>query len=384
MRSPLSLLLLATLVQAQDTKPPLPCQPCTSHGELPCKAHGKGVLELEKVVRFCSVAADCKTCQGALATDCKSCRNQPAETALAERVKLAQQLLTQRRKDIDAVIDNKPLLHLTTEHLDLVFSIRPLTIGRDKIETHPLMHLYGQRIEALRTLFLQTFDVPDGDLPGRLRIHMFRDEQDHAFFGPRVTGMGGGSSTGTKLMGAECVYSMWHDPRGMPDDEALHRTIIHNTSHLLLSNMTPAVWLGNRKHGWIDEGLAHWFEDKLTGKCTNFCYEEIALTPGAGFKGGRWRVPVRKLVDDGKARSFAELSALNTDQLDFQDHAMVFACVDFLITAHGGPKFRDLVRLIKRDKPTRDALQEVYGLNPLTFDTRLHEWVKATYPLQER
>ena len=24
----------------------------------------------------------------------------------------------------------------------------------------------------------------------------------------------------------------------------------------------PMLWLGNHKHGWLDEGIPHWFEDK--------------------------------------------------------------------------------------------------------------------------
>jgi hypothetical protein len=212
---------------------------------------------------------------------------------------------------------------------------------------------------------------------------MFRDQQDHTLIGPRVTGIGTSNSTGVKLMGMSSVFSMWHDQRSLVDDEALHRNIVHNVTHLLLSNMQNSVWLGNRKHGWIDEGLAHWFEDKITGKCTNFCFEEVLMQPGIGFKNGRWRAPVRQLVDAGKLKSFAELSALNTDQLEMQDHAHAFACIDWLLTVHGGPKFRDFLRLLKKEKTTRDALQEIYGLNPLTFDPAFQAWVKATYSPQE-
>ena len=183
-------------------------------------------------------------------------------------------------------------------------------------------------------------------------------------------------------MGVPCVYSMWQDKRAMKDDEALHRTVVHNVAHLLLGNMTPSNWIGNRKHGWIDAGVAHWFEDKVTGKCTNFCFEEQLLHPSAGFKGGNWRTPVRKLVDAGKYTSFAELSQRNTDQLSFVEHALAFAYVDFLLAAHGGEKFRDLLRLVKQDVATRDALQRTYGLNPLTLQPAFETWVKANYSLR--
>jgi hypothetical protein len=185
-------------------------------------------------------------------------------------------------------------------------------------------------------------------------------------------------------MGSNAVYSMWMDPHSITDDESLHRNVVHNVTHLLLANMTPVMWIGNRKHGWVDEGLAHWFEDKVTGKCTNFCFEEVLLQPGAGFKAGRWRTPVRKLVDAGKIKSFAELSQLNNDQLTFEDHAIAFAYVDFLLQTFGGPKFRDMLRMLKSDKPTRDAMQQCFGLNMLAVDGQFVEWVKAHYSPVEK
>jgi hypothetical protein len=375
--------LLVAAAAAQAEPPHVLCKSCESHGSLPCKQHGKGMLEKEHAVQFCSAAAECKQCLGALALDCRSCRNEPVQKGIEERQKLAREWLAARRKAVDELTRNQPLWHLQTAHADLCFSIKPLTIGKEKVDTHPLMHLYGERIEALRALFLELLDLPAAQLPARLEIFMFRDQQDHSLIGPRVTGIGTSGSTGTKLMGANAVFSMWMDPRSLVDDEALHRNVVHNVTHLLLSNMQPSVWLGNRKHGWIDEGLAHWFEDKVTGKCTNFCFEEVLMQPGIGFKNGRWRAPVRQLVDAGKLKSFAEVSILNTDQLEMQDHAHAFACIDFLLTVHGGPKFRDFLRLVKKDQPLREALQAIYGLNPLTFDPAFQTWVKATYSPQE-
>ena len=377
----------AAAQQAEPQAPKVVCRMCESRGTFPCTKHGKQ-LDLELPANgalFCSVAAQCKVCGGSLATDCKTCDNVPAQTELERRRQLAQDWLQARRKALPEVEDRKELVHLSTAHVDLAFSIRPTTIGKTKVETHPLAHLYAQRIEELRTLFLTTFEIPEAELTGKLEIYMFRDAQDHAQVGPRVTGIGTSQSTGVKLMGVECVFSMWQDLRQMPNDEALHRNLVHNVTHLLLSNAKPEQFLGNRKAGWIDEGVAHWFEDKVTGKCTNFCFEEVLLQPGAGFKGGRWRAPVRRMVDAGEDRSFAELSIQNTDQLSFTDHALAFAYVDFLITSQGGAKFRELIKLAKRDQPMREALQAVYGLNPLTIVAPFRQWVKDNYsPLDPR
>lgn len=357
------------------------CKFCGGHGTLPCKRHDKpaGAEEAGGIVQWCSDVVACKTCAGALAADCRSCRNPVAEQALAKRQQLAREWLEQRRKDVDALAAREPFLHLATTHFDLAFSLRPTTVGRVKLDPHARMHLYGERLEALRTLFLQVLELAEGDLPDRCAIFMFDDQRDHAAIGPRVTGMGTGNTVGLKLMGPQYAYSMWQDKRTLPDDEAVHRNVVHNTTHLLLSQMPPALWLGNHQHGWIDEGVANWFEDRIGGKCTNYCYEEVLLVAGAGFKGGKWRPAVRKLVDEGKVPTFAALSTLNTDQLTYEQHAFAFAFVDWLITAYGGPKFRDFLRAVKGTQATRDALQAVYGLTMLTVDDAFRTWVGDNY-----
>lgn len=374
--------LLVVLAASQDD--PVHCRKCANRGSDPCGKHGRE-LDRERAEHgtlFCSEVAACKSCGGALLVDCKRCENPAAQAVILRRRALVADWLAARREAVDAITDNVPVMHLQTPHCELAFSIRPLTVGRKKLDTHALMHLYGERLESLRALFVSTLELEPKDLPGTLQVFMFRDHQDHQIFGPRATGLGVSESTGTKLMGVPCIYSMWQDPRQMPGDEQLHRTIVHNVTHLLLSNMLPSQWLGNRGHGWLDAGVAHWFEDKATGRCANFCFEEVLLQPGAGFKGGTWRAPVRKLVDAGQTVSFAELSQRNTDQLTFAEHAVAFAYVDFLLEAHGGAKFRDLLRLVKAGLPTREALQKIYGLNPLNIDDRFKAWVREHYSLR--
>lgn len=380
----------------QDPGPRVQCKFCESRGSIPCTKHGKGMLEKEAEydgTLLCSAAIECKHCAGALATECRSCTNPHVEQAILARRKLAAEWLAQRRKDVDDVTKNQPLWHLQTPHVDLVFSIRPMTIGKTKVETHPLMHVYGQRMEALRTRFMQLFELKDDDFDieektnrrMRLQLYMFRDQQDNNVISPRVTGIGMSRATGTKLMGPTPVYSMYHDLSSMKDDDALHRNMVHNVTHLLLSQVSPATWIGNRKHGWVDEGLAHWFEDAVTGLCTNFCFEEVMTDPGIGWKGGRWRAPVRQMVDAGKQTPFAELSTLNNDQLDMPQHALAFAHVDHLLATGGGKKFLALARQLKAGKTTRDALQAVYATNPLKLETDFQAWVKATYaPVDEK
>lgn len=373
----LAALIAVSALRAQDAG----CPSCNGTGTRECANH-KATLDAEKAALACSEAAKCKQCAGALAKDCVGCVNPLTDADLSKRREAVASWLAQRRKDVDEVTGGKEIMHLRTATLELAFSVRPLTVGRVKLDTHALMHLYAQRIETLRGLFLTTFGLTDKVFTGPLRIYLFKDQIDHRKLAPRVTGQGA-NSNGVKLMGADSVYCAHHNPQTMPGDEELHRNVVHNVTHLLLSNAEPTSWLGNRKCGWVDEGVAHWFEDKITAKCTNFCYEEVALQPGAGFKGGRWRVPVRKLVEAGKLGGFARLSTLNTDELTFEDHAHAFACVDFLLATKGGPALWKVIASLKRGTALRDALKEGCGLNVLSFDAELQTWIKANYPLEE-
>jgi hypothetical protein len=281
-------------------------------------------------------------------------------------------------------------VHGKSAHVDLTFSLAPMTVGKRKLDTHRLMHLYLERIESIRRSFCELFALTDRDFPlageqvsPRLQIYMLGDPADHRELTPRVTGISA-AGAGVKLMGATSVYCMLDDKRILPDDEAVHRNIAHSVAHLLLANALPCAWIGNKKHGWVDEGVAHYFEYRVDGRCSNFCYEEVGLAPGANFAGGRWRVAIRKLVEAGDSRKFTAIYTKNSDQLDFVDHAHAFAYVEFLIARYGGERFADFVRLVKRKTPTRDALRDAFGISLLAFDDAFSEWVRATYPLRAK
>ena len=372
------LALLAAVAPAQEPAPP--CAACKSARAVPCGKHGRQLaLEQAPLVRHCSIAIVCKVCGGALAADCTKCVDPAGEAALAERRELARAWLAERRATIDAVTAREPYLHLATPHFELAFLLKPAAVGGERLDQHARMHRYGERLEALHAAFVAALELTEADLPERMTVAMSEQQRDHALLGPRLTGIGQARSVGLKWMGPHYVYSMWNDQRSLPDDEAVHRNLVHNVAHLLLSQMQPALFLGNRGHGWIDEGVAHWFEDRLVGKCTNFCFEEVLLQSPASFRGGKWRQAVRQLVDGGKAVAFAALADRNTDQLTFVEHTLAFAYVDFLLTAHGGAKFRDFVRLVKRGQATREALLQVYGFHSLSIDEVFVPWVKAHY-----
>ncbi|MEM7206018.1 MAG: hypothetical protein AAF628_37530 [Planctomycetota bacterium] len=368
------LLFLAVGTPAQD------CRSCSDQGLRECKKH-RGLLAQEREVEFCSVAAACRTCAGALAADCKRCDDPATQGELESRQALVAAWVAARRARIDEHATRGEILHARTAHVDLAFSIRPLMVGKKKLDSHRLMHLYLERIEALHARFCQVFGIEDSVFSTRLQLFVFHDRDDHRVIAPREAG-GGGEALGMKLMGNSAVYSMWHDRRLMRSDEELFRNLVHNVTHLLVSNMPPQAWLGNRGSGWLDEGISHWFEDALTGKCTTFCYEEVGQGLQHSFGAGEWRVPLRKLLEAGKLEPFAAVSLLNTDQMNGRQRMQSFAYVDFLLQEHGGEALRRLVEQRKADLPLRNALRDATGLTVLNVDPKLADWMRAHYPLE--
>ena len=364
------------------SSPKVLCSFCKDKGAKDCKKHGKGILELERKVLYCSVAAACKTCAGALSVDCKRCKNPVVEQSAQQRRQLAREFLDQRRQKVDKHLrKSEVILHGRTDHVVLAFSVQPLTVGRQKLDTHRLMHLYLERLEALYQDFKKTFALTDADFNIPLSIYMFRATATHLEIAPRVTGIGG-RGTGRKFMGSDMVYCMCFDRKTMRNDDDLHGSVAHNVAHLLVNRMRPHEWIYNKRHGWLDAGIAHWFEHKASGSCRTFCHEEVALDPGSGYKGGKWRVAIRKLVEAGDIPRLGQFYNLKVDQLTLQQHAVSFAYVDFLIRKHGGAKLRDVIRMIKKKTPTSTALNKVYKLNVLNIEEPFRQWVRENYPLK--
>ena len=380
-------LLALALAGGGTSQDRVSCERCGSHGEIDCGQHRGELLELERGVLHCSVAIGCRKCAGALTVDCKECTNPRVEAARAKRSELAAAWLAERRETIAAhCIEPDEVLFLSTAHCELAFTLAATTVGRSKLDPHRLMHLHGQRIEELRAKFLAAFELDEGafpreaeDVSPRLFVHMFEDARDQRAISPRVTGIGS-RGTGVKLMGATLAYSMVRDPRTMRNDTDVHRNLVHNVTHLLLSSMEPTVWIGNRGHGWLDEGVAHWFEEQVDGRCANFCYEEVGVAPGANWKNGKWRVGIRQEADANRLLRFTELYQKNSDELDFQAHAHAFAWVDFLIATQGGRKFGEFLKRVKGGEASRDAMTAVFGFGPLAFDEAFESWVEETYP----
>ena len=365
------------------------CPVCNHKGHFACKRHKKERELFEKSgAIYDSVLAECKDCSGCFFKDCSKCDNQDVQARDDARRAKIKAWLDERRKTVDGLVDHK-LLHVQSRWHRITWDLKGMKVGRRKLSQYEHLHLFVKRLHEHRELYKKILKVSDRELPDVIDLYAWRDGRDQSLAAPKFTGMGS-SGVGVKLMGSQSVYSMHFQRSYIRSDADLHRHLVHNMTHLLTSQMTPANWIGRLKAGWVDAGLAHYFEFKLDEKCTTYCYQEVATNPN--FKGGKWLVPIRRMVASGrKLPSFPAIAKLNTDQLKPKEHAISFSYVHFLLEGDWKSKVQEanggqgrsmvvLIRALKAKKPIRQALKESYGLSPLNIEEVWKAWVLKTYP----
>ena len=353
------------------------CLNCKTTGQEPCpdKVHKKVDCELEANARYCSMVFDCETCAGVGFIDCTECERPDVEGELATK---AEGLPAIRKKVLEYDEEMGFELHtIVSDNFELVWEIESMKVGRKKLDQHELMHLWVDRLEELREDYVTTLKVKEGSFRQRIRVFVWwlpKDQKDGSL---RFCQQG--NEEGVKLLGLNPTYSLCGNKKNHKNDESLHRNIVHNVAHLLLSHQDPMDWIGNKKGGWADAGLAHWFEDRYWEKCDTYCYQE--QNTNVDFKGGKWKPAVRKMVREDDYPKIGTVFSKNTDGLTLEEHAIAFSYVDFLI--HEDAKmFNLLCRRLRSKTPTRDALAEAFGYTPIQMEEAWAAWVEDTYPLR--
>lgn len=349
------------------------CKKCQSTGRQPCTEHERADCELEDGVLFCSVIADCAVCSGVGWTPCADCDNAPVRLKITEKKDSIA-----ARKVALGYIDTtmkRPVRKAESEHFILVWEMERLKIDKKWMESHALLHLYLKRLEALYADYCARMQITDKEFVEKFRVFVWQLPQDHHDAGLRFCRQS--AKGGVKLMGQTPSYSVCGNKQNFQDDEKLHRNIVHSVTHLILSAQRPVAWIGNIKAGWLDEGLAHYFEDRYWSICDTYCYQE--QNSNVDFKGGKYRLAVRRMIEEEKTPSPAEVFQQNVDTLTLPMHAACFSYVEFLLTKDAA-KFNELVKKLKDKVPTRDALKQTFGMSVMDFEAQWKSWVLQTYP----
>jgi hypothetical protein len=362
---------------AQDKKL---CPKCKSTGKIPNPFLTEAIIALEENVEYCSHVFDAdKTGRGLPWFPCERCRNPSLEKKAREEfdqlVADREAWIQSRRDAVDRVVEpRRELLHLQTKHFTIAWNIpRITTADKKKYKMHEALHLYAQRMEDFYADFLRTLDIKDEEMRNRRHfLYLFEDQKSCLKAAKEFTGLNCWNAA--KLPGNPSILVSWKDITYLKTDEDFHRHLIHHVSHLLNIAYFRMEWMALTA-GWADEGLAHYFEMKYFNKADNTCDEEGEEEE---LSNSDWEVEVRKLVEEEKAVSFAEISVKTTTGLHGDDHKLSWSYVDFLMKKNPR-KFKLFMQAIKLKKPAMEALKESYGLNFITFQSQWKAYVLEKY-----
>ena len=376
----LAVLLLSSTLPAQAE-----CAKCSSTGEVVCK---RCVPELETAVTHCSVAASCRVCGGAGVSACASCRR-GVRAATTERAKQAQAWLAERQKRLThADLGVAPSL-CATPTFELWFAPGGIE-GCPERDPHRQMHLYADRLEALRQRAQRLLDLRIDPVPGeRLPlVAILRQSADIERLGAEL---GVSEAQGLGVLDLDRVVGIvQHAPPLARGDAELHRLVLHAGAQLLLAHALRSVNAPAGNWAWLRTGLAHWLVADLGGGiCDTLCILDRPQPPVRYF-GGNWRLATRELLASGQLPELADWFATDVSDYDLARHALAFAFVDFLQTASAAPttgtdsaRARPLVALAqacRRGEAVEPALQAALGGAIATIDARFRAFVEANYP----
>ena len=362
------------------------CGVCHTTGKVPFEVP-KDVVEIEKGCLYCSeVVENAAANYGFDFQACPKCQAPSLRAKVQKELdaKHQEQLdWIKSRREIDQFVDDPKglhLMHVATPHFELAWSIPKVKVGKIVLDQHASMHLYAKRLEEFYQLYLDQFGWKHETDQKNVRhtIMCFESAKHATKCQPKYCGMGGtGITDGVKLMGIKSNFVCWWNKTKNREDSEFHEYLVHNIAHHFLCSNYNFFWLA-RKNGWIDEGLAHYFTDRLFHQCRTHCYQE--QDEAANWIFGSWRAEVRKRVALNKIPVFAETTIKHGESLNAEEHMFVWSWVQYLNDNFDHAKFAQLVKGLKDQLPLRSLLQDLYGVSSFQFVENWKKYVMDTYP----
>jgi hypothetical protein len=373
------ILVTAALFSAQvdEDKVGTGCDFCKNRGAVACERHDKHLLPLEEQVRFCSIAANCKDCQGALLVDCKRCNGGPDSVILEKRL-LTYKNYLESPSGPEELFD-RLMPRVVTEHYDLIIDVAKLKDGSRKLNGHEVAHLMAIELEKAAKLLNSHFGAKPFNNSRRTRIWYWNTLKDHKRVNLDLLKQN--SEMGFSLYGVAPASSDWAGSKGL-EFKAMNviSNAVHKGTHLRLSNLFRVEWIGNKKAGWFDIGAAHWYEDKLFQRVSTYCIDEA--NNDLDYEGGKWRVAMRKYLNKNRDGILPELVGKVSGTLRDYEHALAWSLYDWVATEH--PKaLKPLLMGYKDRVESRDLFRKHLDMTVLQVEAAWREWVAATYPVKD-
>ncbi|MEM6671399.1 MAG: hypothetical protein AAF726_01065 [Planctomycetota bacterium] len=353
------------------------CRRCDHRGVVACPEHDDEMLEAEKHVLFCSVAARCETCLGALVIDCKHCDGGPESARIEERRAEIRAWLA--GSEVERHFE-RPVMRCETKHFELVFDLQEkVREGRKKVDPHVLMHRVADDTSHVAEKVVEHFGVGEDDIFAKMRMWMWEEPSDHA--SALETFLQSSATGDFKLLGRDPVFSVWKEPGLFATVSAVRSVFTHNAGHMLVSNLFRERDIGVIGGGWFDAGVGHWYEYDRFEESVNYCIEEASIA--SNFANGVWKAAMRKLVDSTDERLVPPLLDVPTTSMSAKEQAVCWSFYDWLVVEKRDA-LRPMLRDLKQERETREIFTEHLGMGVLAAEDAWREWVLETYPKREK
>jgi hypothetical protein len=374
------LILLPSLAEPRQAAPSDLCGACKTTGRLP-NPWFESRNGAEAGSRCCSQFFEGdKAARGAAFLPCPRCKR-PDLKAAAEKelaaIRAERDAWLAERDAVAESIDTK-LLWVESDHFVVGFEpARYRTRDKRELDGHAAAHLFARRLEGLYADFQKLFGIDDARMRNK-RHHVLIFERLRNLSKASEVLLSMSTDTAAKLAGDPSILVTWLDRASLPDDVAFDRHVTHHVTHLLVSVFHLKEWLYSQ--GFLDEGIAHFFEMRHFLAVDNSCNQEEREED---FGGVKWPREVLEAVQAGRTPSLAELCAKRTDELRGSDHFFAWSVADWLI-ASGTPKLVDLIVKLKEKVELREALRTVYGKSFFELENDWKEHVRQTYPARAK
>jgi len=393
----------APATDGQSAPTPAPDEPrcgwCKTTGKVPFEVSSKFSAEDDSgpgwKIEFCSEAIESDN-MGIDWQPCPRCKSptlKAAAVAEYEALRKANEAwLAEARKVDKTAQSDEPLVHVRSTHFWIVTDVPKISTDDHKTyKTHEMAHLYVRRMETLYARFQKMFGIDDSEnMRNAHSIFIFEKQAPAYRVAPVYTGLSIENAVSVKRSGGtnkESVIVSWWDKGIYPKDQDMYRHQIHNMIHQLTAIYYDFTWFQpgetglsppwlNDKYGWLDEGLAHWFEIDFDKKANTYCFREQDSSSRWG--GDDWRANIYKAVSAGDRLAFSDVSAKPSQSLSAKEHQFAWSWVDYLM-AQDTAAMGKALKLCKQQVPSRDILKQAWGINLLTFEDDWAQWVEDHY-----
>ncbi len=369
-----AVLFLAASPPSPAQEAPSGCRHCDHRGVLDCRRHPKDLVEYEREVRFCSVAAACPDCGGSLLVDCPRCEGGP-ESALLKRRRAEIAAWRARRLPVEERL-GRSLLRGETEDFALIVDVPSLRLGKHAIDGHHFLHRVLHDLRGTATRFHEHFQATRADQCGIERLWFWGRQRDHATAMLEFLSSGAGGDF--KMLGKQPLFSVWTgDPVFGNDGERLRRLAVHNGAHMLMSNLYRELWIGDLRGGWFDAGAAHWYEAAVFGRSLNSCIDEAVRTPN--YHDGHWRSALYELFrKKGQGPVLPELCNQLSGTLSDRQHALAWSLYDWLVEVHPDtlPAF---LHGFQARKHSRELFRDLLHMDMHQTESAWRAWLATAY-----